>query len=104
MLAAVVALVQGWQRFLPRSQCLSLYNPAVLQPVFVDTERRFGKHEDTLSTHSYRMPRLKRTVVLTVLVICSSVFLLFQLYYYRTYVNKVGHEEHKQTKPPSHYA
>ncbi|XP_056875047.1 fukutin isoform X1 [Takifugu flavidus] len=36
------------------------------------------------------MPRLNRTLVLTVLIISSSVFLLFQLYYYRKYVNKSG--------------
>lgn len=36
------------------------------------------------------MPRVNRTVVLTLLVVSSSVFLLFQLYYYRNYVSKVG--------------
>ncbi|CAB1415855.1 unnamed protein product [Pleuronectes platessa] len=36
------------------------------------------------------MPRVNRTVVLTLLIASSSVFLLFQLYYYRTYVSKAG--------------
>ncbi|XP_034457470.1 fukutin isoform X1 [Hippoglossus hippoglossus] len=36
------------------------------------------------------MPRVNRTVVLTLLIVSSSVFLLFQLYYYRTYVSKAG--------------
>uniref|UniRef100_A0A673B069 Fukutin n=1 Tax=Sphaeramia orbicularis TaxID=375764 RepID=A0A673B069_9TELE len=34
------------------------------------------------------MPRVNRTVVLYLLLISSSVFLLFQLYYYRKYVSK----------------
>ncbi|KAL6096400.1 fktn [Pungitius sinensis] len=34
------------------------------------------------------MPRVNRTTVLTLLIISSSVFLLFQLYYYRKYVSK----------------
>ncbi|XP_020492654.2 fukutin [Labrus bergylta] len=36
------------------------------------------------------MLRVNRTVVLLLLIACSSVFLLFQLYYYRKYVNKPG--------------
>lgn len=36
------------------------------------------------------MPRVNRTVVLSLLIACSSVFLLFQLYYYRKYVSKSG--------------
>lgn len=36
------------------------------------------------------MPRVNRTVVLYLLLISSSVFLLFQLYYYRKYVSKPG--------------
>ncbi|KAF0031796.1 hypothetical protein F2P81_016351 [Scophthalmus maximus] len=36
------------------------------------------------------MPRVNRTIVLSLLVISSSVFLLFQLYYYRKYVGKPG--------------
>ncbi|AWP14799.1 putative fukutin isoform 7 [Scophthalmus maximus] len=36
------------------------------------------------------MPRVNRTIVLSLLVISSSVFLLFQLYYYRKYVGKAG--------------
>lgn len=35
------------------------------------------------------MPRVNRTAVLTLLIVSSSVFLLFQLYYYRKYVSKV---------------
>lgn len=34
------------------------------------------------------MPRVNRTVVLSLLIVSSSVFLLFQLYYYRRYVSK----------------
>lgn len=34
------------------------------------------------------MPRVNRTAVLTLLVVSSSVFLLFQLHYYRKYVSK----------------
>ncbi|XP_026874607.2 fukutin isoform X1 [Electrophorus electricus] len=34
------------------------------------------------------MPRLNRTVVLALLIATSSIFLLFQLYYYRQYVSK----------------
>ncbi|XP_068190944.1 ribitol-5-phosphate transferase FKTN [Antennarius striatus] len=36
------------------------------------------------------MPRVSRTVVLSLLVASSCVFLLFQLYYYRKYVSKPG--------------
>ncbi|XP_071328262.1 ribitol-5-phosphate transferase FKTN isoform X2 [Trachinotus anak] len=36
------------------------------------------------------MPRVNRTVVLSLLIVSSSVFLLFQLYYYRKYVSKSG--------------
>ncbi|CAJ1069819.1 fukutin isoform X1 [Xyrichtys novacula] len=36
------------------------------------------------------MPRVNRTVVLSLLIVSSSVFLLFQLYYYRKYVSKPG--------------
>ncbi|KAM3873745.1 ribitol-5-phosphate transferase FKTN [Diretmus argenteus] len=36
------------------------------------------------------MPRLNKTAVLSLLVAASSVFLLFQLYYYRQYVSKPG--------------
>lgn len=36
------------------------------------------------------MPRVNRTVVLFLLILSSSVFLLFQLYYYRKYVSKPG--------------
>lgn len=39
----------------------------------------------------YRMPRVNRTAVLSLLIVSSSVFLLFQLYYYRKYVSKVRH-------------
>ncbi|XP_031696486.1 fukutin-like isoform X1 [Anarrhichthys ocellatus] len=35
------------------------------------------------------MPRVNRTVVLTLLIVSSSVFLLFQLYYYRKYVSQI---------------
>ncbi|XP_069023615.1 ribitol-5-phosphate transferase FKTN isoform X1 [Embiotoca jacksoni] len=34
------------------------------------------------------MPRVNRTAVLSLLIVSSSVFLLFQLYYYRKYVSK----------------
>lgn len=34
------------------------------------------------------MPRMNRTVVLTLLITTSSIFLLFQLYYYRQYASK----------------
>lgn len=37
------------------------------------------------------MPRVNRTAVLLLLILSSSVFLLFQLYYYRKYVSKVRH-------------
>lgn len=40
--------------------------------------------------HRFRMPRVNRTAVLTLLIVSSSVFLLFQLYYYRKYVSKPG--------------
>ncbi|XP_026212548.1 fukutin isoform X1 [Anabas testudineus] len=36
------------------------------------------------------MPRVNRTAVLSLLIVSSSVFLLFQLYYYRKYVSKPG--------------
>ncbi|KAM9307062.1 ribitol-5-phosphate transferase FKTN isoform 2-T2 [Pholidichthys leucotaenia] len=36
------------------------------------------------------MPRVNRTVALSLLIVCSLVFLLFQLYYYRKYVGKTG--------------
>ncbi|XP_071370996.1 ribitol-5-phosphate transferase FKTN, partial [Centroberyx affinis] len=36
------------------------------------------------------MPRLNKTAILALLVATSSVFLLFQLYYYRQYVSKPG--------------
>ncbi|XP_038575381.1 fukutin-like [Micropterus salmoides] len=36
------------------------------------------------------MPRVNRTAVLLLLILSSSVFLLFQLYYYRKYVSKPG--------------
>lgn len=36
------------------------------------------------------MPRVNRTAVLSLLIVSSSVFLLFQLYYYRKYVSKAG--------------
>ncbi|XP_074546834.1 ribitol-5-phosphate transferase FKTN [Halichoeres trimaculatus] len=36
------------------------------------------------------MPRVNRTAVLFLLIVSSSVFLLFQLYYYRKYVSKPG--------------
>lgn len=36
------------------------------------------------------MPRMNKTVVLALLIATSSVFLLFQLYYYRQYVSKSG--------------
>ncbi|XP_022624143.1 fukutin isoform X5 [Seriola dumerili] len=36
------------------------------------------------------MPRVNRTAVLSLLIASSSVFLLFQLYYYRKYVGKSG--------------
>ncbi|KAJ8402077.1 hypothetical protein AAFF_G00373120 [Aldrovandia affinis] len=36
------------------------------------------------------MPRINKTVVLALLIATSSVFLLFQLYYYRQYVSKYG--------------
>lgn len=36
------------------------------------------------------MPRVNRTAVLFLLIVGSSVFLLFQLYYYRKYVSKPG--------------
>ncbi|XP_029024306.1 fukutin isoform X2 [Betta splendens] len=36
------------------------------------------------------MPRMNRTAVLSLLIVISSVFLLFQLYYYRKYVSKPG--------------
>lgn len=35
------------------------------------------------------MPRLNRTLVLALLISFSSIFLLFQLYYYRQYASKV---------------
>lgn len=95
MLVAIVHHLRRWKRFLRRSHRGSLYSPVVLQPIFVGTERRFRKHEDKVFIQCYRMPRLNRTVVLTVLVISSSVFLLFQLYYYRKYVNKVRHDKQK---------
>uniref|UniRef100_A0AAQ5X4X3 Ribitol-5-phosphate transferase FKTN N-terminal domain-containing protein n=1 Tax=Amphiprion ocellaris TaxID=80972 RepID=A0AAQ5X4X3_AMPOC len=37
------------------------------------------------------MPRVNRTAMLSLLIVSSSVFLLFQLYYYRKYVSKVRH-------------
>ncbi|XP_056287831.1 fukutin [Pseudoliparis swirei] len=36
------------------------------------------------------MPRVNRTAVLTLLIVSSSVFLLFQLYYYRKYASQSG--------------
>ncbi|KAM9841781.1 ribitol-5-phosphate transferase FKTN isoform 2-T2 [Aulostomus maculatus] len=36
------------------------------------------------------MPRVNRTTVLSLLIVSSSVFLLFQLYHYRKYVSKPG--------------
>lgn len=36
------------------------------------------------------MPRLNKTLVLSLLIATSSVFLLFQLYYYRQYMSKPG--------------
>ncbi|KAM4612899.1 ribitol-5-phosphate transferase FKTN [Polymixia lowei] len=36
------------------------------------------------------MPRLNKTVILALLIVTSSIFLLFQLYNYRQYVSKVG--------------
>ncbi|XP_058473710.1 fukutin [Solea solea] len=36
------------------------------------------------------MPRVNRTVVLSLLIVSSCVFLLFQLYYYRNYVTRSG--------------
>lgn len=36
------------------------------------------------------MPRVNRTAVLSLLIVSSTVFLLFQLYYYRKYVSKPG--------------
>ncbi|XP_051981499.1 fukutin isoform X2 [Xyrauchen texanus] len=36
------------------------------------------------------MPRINRTVVLTLLITTSSIFLFFQLYYYRQYASKNG--------------
>lgn len=60
------------------------------------------EHEDALLQGS-RMPRLNRTVVLTVLVISSSVFLLFQLYYYRKYVSKVRTHTHTQSTTGDSY-
>ena len=95
MLVAIVLFLRRRQKFLCRSHCGFLYSPVDLQPLVVGTERRFRKHEDQVFIHCYRMPRLNRTVVLTVLVISSSVFLLFQLYYYRKYVNKVRHNGQK---------
>lgn len=95
MLVAIVLFLRRWQQFLRRSQCGSLNSPVVFQPALVGLERRFRKHEDKVFIQCYRMPRLNRTVVLTVLVISSSVFLLFQLYYYRKYVNKVRRNEQK---------
>ncbi|XP_040915455.1 fukutin isoform X1 [Toxotes jaculatrix] len=43
------------------------------------------------------MPRVNRTVVLALLIVSSSVFLLFQLYYYRKYVSKSGPHVLSQT-------
>lgn len=89
VLVAIVLFRRRWQRFSRRSQRGPLSSAAGLQPRLVGTERRFRKHEDKVFIQRDRMPRLNRTVVLAVLVISSSVFLLFQLYYYRKYVNKV---------------
>ncbi|KAI1904890.1 hypothetical protein AGOR_G00010330 [Albula goreensis] len=36
------------------------------------------------------MPRINKTVVLALLIATSSVFLLFQLYYYKQYMSKLG--------------
>uniref|UniRef100_A0A8B9K813 Ribitol-5-phosphate transferase FKTN N-terminal domain-containing protein n=1 Tax=Astyanax mexicanus TaxID=7994 RepID=A0A8B9K813_ASTMX len=36
------------------------------------------------------MPRINKTVVLALLITTSSIFLLFQLYYYRQYITKVS--------------
>ncbi|KAL4658997.1 fukutin [Arapaima gigas] len=36
------------------------------------------------------MPRLNKTVILTLLIASSSVFLVFQLYYYRHYISEHG--------------
>ncbi|XP_042565301.1 fukutin [Clupea harengus] len=36
------------------------------------------------------MPRINKTVILALLIATSSIFLLFQLYYYRQYISKNG--------------
>lgn len=51
------------------------------------------RHEEHVFVHRFRMPRVNRTAVLTLLIVSSSVFLLFQLYYYRKYVSKVRHRD-----------
>ncbi|XP_029371561.1 ribitol-5-phosphate transferase FKTN isoform X1 [Echeneis naucrates] len=43
------------------------------------------------------MPRVNRTIVLSLLIVSSSLFLLFQLYYYRKYVSKSGPHDISRT-------
>lgn len=52
---------------------------------------QFWRHEKRGDGPRFRMLRVNRTAVLALLIISSSVFLLFQLHYYRKYVSKVSH-------------